>query len=404
MYTMRVLVLSSVFPTPMRPTFGVFVRERVRHVAAHCEVVVVAPVPWFPFNRWVRGRERAVSPVVEDQEGITVYHPRFLCLPGFGKCLDGIFYFLSLLPFIAWLKRRFAFDVIDAHFTYPDGLAGALLGKVFGRPAVITLRGSHDVRHASYALRRRQIRFALHASARLISVSESLRQFVASLSIHPSKVRVIPNGVDGSRFFLSDRGAAREKLGLPCDRVILLSVGSLIEVKGHHLVLEILPSLVARRPDLLYVAIGGGARGDDYPRIIEGLVRSHGLEGHVRIVPPRPHDEIALWMAAADLFCLATRWEGWSNALMEALACGLPVVTTRVGGNAEFVRNGKDGLLVPFWDGRAFGDAILRALEVQWDRKAISERACANGWERTAEQVLQEFRAALATEPQLGAR
>ena len=169
---------------------------------------------------------------------------------------------------------------------------------------------------------------------------------------------------------------------------MLLSVGALIEGKGHHRVLEILPDLIARRPELLYVAIGSG---DSYRRVIEELVQRHCLEEYVRIMTPRPHEEIPLWMAAADLFCLATRSEGWCNAIMEALACGLPVVTTRVGGNAEVVRDGHDGLLVPFWDGPAFANAILRALEFQWDRQAISARARVNGWEERAEEVLEEF-------------
>src|SRR3989442_4722827 len=103
----------------------------------------------------------------------------------------------------------------------------------------------------------------------------------------------------------------------------------------------------------------------------------------VRMGPPRPHGEIPTWLAAADLFCLATRYEGWSNAVMEALACGVPTVTTLVGGNAEIVRDGSDGLLVPFWDRRAFGDAVLRALSIPWDRAAIAARMRAHRWERT---------------------
>src|SRR5262245_10771388 len=126
---MRVLVLSFTYPTPSRPTYGVFVRERARHVAEHCESVVVAPVPWFPFNRLFRGKDRADAPSVSRDGNLTVYHPRFLCLPGIGKCLDGVLYFLSLLPFVTRLRRRFNFDLIDAHFTYPDGVAAVLLAR-----------------------------------------------------------------------------------------------------------------------------------------------------------------------------------------------------------------------------------------------------------------------------------
>jgi teichuronic acid biosynthesis glycosyltransferase TuaC len=392
---MRVLVLSSVFPNAANPTYGVFVRERVRHLAECCEAVVVAPVPWFPLNRRIRGTERDAVPRVERDGRLTVYHPRFLCVPGVGKSLDGLFYFLGLRPFIARLRRQFAFDLIDAHFTYPDGVAGALLGRSVGCPVVLTVRGSHDIRHAGYRLRRPQIRFALRAADRVIAVSASLGRFVESLGVAADRMRVIPNGVDPARFTPTDRAAARTALGLPPDRRILLAVGSLVEGKGHHRVLEALPALVAERPDILYVVVGG-APSDGYRRQLEAFVDRHGLRDHARIVGPRPHHEVPRWMAAADLFCLATKSEGWCNAITEALACGLPVVTTRVGGNEEIVRDGRDGLLVPFWDAQAFRTAVGAALDRPWDRAEISARIRAAGWRRTADAVMQEFTDVLA--------
>jgi glycosyltransferase involved in cell wall biosynthesis len=393
---MRVLVLSSIFPSRTQPTLGVFVKERVRHVAARAAVVVIAPVPWFPLNRWIRGSGVAATPLVEIQNGLTVYHPRFLCLPLVGKSLDALLYALSVWPFLTWLRRRFPFDIIDAHFTFPDGVAATVLGRVFRRRVCVTIRGPHDIRHAGFRLRRWQIRFALRAAARLISVSESLRHFAVSLGAERDKIRVLPNGVDATRFFPSDRKVARDRLGLPQDRVILLAVGSLGERKGHQRMIELLPRLVMKRPELLYVAVGDEIPGMKYRHFLDTLIRRLGLAGHVRIIGPRPHDEIQVWMAAANLFCLATRAEGWCNALTEALACGLPVVTTRVGGNVELVRDGRDGLLVPFWNGAGFGTAILRALEHSWDRDDIARTAASNDWDKTADQVLQEFRHALS--------
>jgi glycosyltransferase involved in cell wall biosynthesis len=382
-----VLVLSSTYPTPTRPSYGVFVHERARHMAAACHLVVVAPVLWFPFNRLFRG-DRALAPRVEQRDGVTVYHPPVLCIPGVAKSLDGALYFLSVLPFIARLRRRFRFDVIDAHFSYPDGLAGALLGRVLGCPVLVTLRGSHDLRQAASTLRRFQVRLALRLATRVVAVSRSLAEFATGLGVPRDRVHVVANGVDAGRFDRADRGAARRALGLPADRCIVLAVGNLIEGKGHHHVLDVLPELIARRPDLLHVVVGGAAAGEGYRRQLDELVRRHGLEDHVRLVGSRPHDEIPRWLAAADLFCLATRAEGWCNAITEALACGVPVVTTDVGGNGELVRAGVDGLLVPYWDRTAFRDAVLAALDRSWDREAISRRARARGWTRTASQVL----------------
>jgi glycosyltransferase involved in cell wall biosynthesis len=357
------------------------------------ETVVVSPVFWFPLNRWIRGRDRADVSPVERQGDLTVYHPRFLGLPRLGRALDGICYALGILPLLRRLRRTFPFDLIDAHFAFADGFAAALLGRLLGVPTVITLRGTHDLRQMGAALRRPQVAWALRSATRLVAVSESLRESAAALGVDPKRVRVIPNGVDAERFRPGDRSAARARLGLPSESTILLSVGGFIEGKGHHRVVELLPALAARRPDLLYVAIGGAEPRDSYLQVLRAQVRRLGLEDRVRLAGARPHDEIPLWMAAADLFCLATRSEGWCNAIMEALACGRPVVSTRVGGNPELVGHGREGYLVPFWDGPAFAEAILTALETAWDREAIAARARAHSWERTAERVLEEFRA-----------
>lgn len=386
---MRALVLSTVFPNVCRPTYGVFVRERVRHVATRCEVQVVAPVPWFPAQHWLPGREHPRPPAIEEQCGFPVYHPRVFSIPGVAKSLDGIFYFLSLLPFLSRLQRRFAFEVIDAQFAYPDGLGAVLLGRALRRPVVITLRG-YEAELASYALRRPQLRFAL-SRARVIAVSDSLRQLAGDLGVQQERARVIPNAVDASLFHPRDKRAARAHLDLPQDRTILLSVGAFVEGKGHERVLDGLARIVARRSDLLYVAIGNS--GGHHSRLvaIRRRVRAEGLEKHVRLEVARPHDEMPWWMAAADLFCLATRREGWCNAIMEALACGLPVVTTRVGGNPEIVRDGDDGFLVPCFDAAAFADAVVRGLDHGWDRAAIAQRAAARSWDDTASAVIAEL-------------
>jgi glycosyltransferase involved in cell wall biosynthesis len=178
--------------------------------------------------------------------------------------------------------------------------------------------------------------------------------------------------------------------------VILLSVGGLVEGKGHHRVIESLPSILARHPDVLHVIVGDDPGGGRYRRELETLARRHGVTDAVRFAGPRPHDEIPLWLAAADLFCLATRSEGWCNAITEAVASGLPVITTRVGGNAEIVQDGLDGFLVPFWDRERFVSAVLDALDRPWDRAAMARRAGGRGWDGTALAVMEEFRRALS--------
>ncbi len=387
---MRVLVLSSVYPSATIPTRGIFVHERTRHLSPVDRLEVVAPVSWFPLNRLLRGKDRALVPAAGIRDGVSVSYPRFLSIPRVGKSLDGLLYFASVLPALLHLRRRFRFDLIDAHFAYPDGLAGILLGRLFDVPVVVTLRGT-EVRLARSRLRRPQVALVVRRAARVIAVSQSLADLAVSLGAPQDRVRVIPNGVDGGRFRPGPRADARKRLGLPADRPLIVSVGGLTERKGHHRVIAALPRLLLRHPGALYAAVGGpSVEGNNEP-LLRRLAAELDLEGHVLLPGATPHEEIATWLQAADLFCLATANEGRPNAVMEALACGVPVVTTDVGGNREIVEPGRDGLLVPFGDGPALERALETALERRWDHEAISARARGRTWEQTGAQVVATF-------------
>jgi glycosyltransferase involved in cell wall biosynthesis len=387
---MRVLVVSSVFPNAKQPGFGIFVRERVARMAGRCEIAVVAPVPWFPFNRVFRGASRSGIERLERQGSLTVHHPRAFSIPGVFKALDGVFYFLSVLPLVARIRRDFPFDVIDAHFAYPDGLAARLLGLVFRRPVMVTLRGT-IVPLSRFRLRRAQIGWALRAAGRVVAVSESLKEAAVALGIAAASIRVIPNGVDTEVFTAGPKDEARRALGLPAQRRVILSVGMLVPRKGHQRVMEVMPTILKAYPDALYVVVGGaGVEGDTEP-LLRRQIEELGLHDHVRLVGSRPHEEIARWLTAADVFCLATSNEGRANVILEALACGVPVVTTDVGGSREVILEGVDGSLVPFGEPAALAEALIRGLATGWDRAAIAGRAAARTWDRTVEDTLAEL-------------
>jgi glycosyltransferase involved in cell wall biosynthesis len=390
---MRVLVLSSTFPNAQQPTRGVFVRERVSRLAHRCEVVVVAPIPWFPLNRWIR-RDRAGAPRVERQGELTVYHPRFFSLPRYGKFLDGLLYAASLISHLARLRRRFSFEVIDAHFAFPDGVAAVLLARVFRCPVVVTLRGS-IVRLSGYRLHRPQLRWALNRAERVVAVADYLRKVAVGIGVPTNRIRVIPNGVDLVSFAPTDRAQARRACGLPEDRTILLTVAALYSWKGQHMVVETLPRLRERYPDILYVMVGAPrVEEETYVPALKLRIAALGLEEHVRFVGPQPHAEIGGWINAADLFVLPTRSEGCPNVLLESLACGVPVVATDVGGVPEIIRHGRDGLLTPYGDLPALREALQGVLEHRWDRGALVRRAREFDWADTAEQALEELHAA----------
>jgi glycosyltransferase involved in cell wall biosynthesis len=389
----RIVVLTTLFPHAGQPTSGLFIRERMFRVARLMPITVVAPVPWFPFQGLVRRLKPHFRPHVitpETGEGIHVQRPRFLSVPGVFKWLDGFFLAVSCVPTFLRLKRSFAFNVIDAHFAYPEGYAATLLGQWLRVPVTITLRGT-EVPLSGDPRRRRRIVAGLRRATRIFSVSESLKQHAIGLGAPGDNIVVVGNGVDMGKFHRLDRQSVRQRLGLPQDAQVLVSVGALVERKGFHRVIECLPALRQRFPRLRYLVVGGAGPEGDFGAPLRSAVIDLGLQECVTFLGTLAAEELKIPLSAADVFVLATRNEGWANVFLEAMACGLPVVTTDVGGNAEVVKHAGLGILVPFGHPDELARAIADALERRWDRDAIVAYAETNSWDRRVSTLAEEF-------------
>jgi glycosyltransferase involved in cell wall biosynthesis len=291
------------------------------------------------------------------------------------------------------LRRDFRFELIDAHFVYPEGLAAALLGLVLRVPVTITLRGMLPLL-VPFRLRRPQLRFALKRAARVIAVSESLKRDAVALGIPAEKVRVIENGIDPQVFRPLDRVEARRSLALAKYGPLLVSVGTLAPRKGFHLVMEAMARLKRRWPTLRFAVIGGdgpeGAMGAELRQLAAKL----RLDDRVIFSGPRQREELALWYGAADLFVLATAHEGCPNVVLEALACGTPVVGTPVGNVPELLESPETGIVVERTvDSLAAG--IDAALSRGWDRERVRARVAARTWRVVGEEQAEELRAAI---------
>jgi glycosyltransferase involved in cell wall biosynthesis len=386
------IVFSTLFPSAARPGAGLFIRERMFRVAQHRPLAVVSPQPWFPGQslvRLLRPGYRPQAPALEIQQGIRVYHPRFLAVPGLLRRLDGWSMALSSYLLLRRLRAEGA-RLIDAHFAFPDGEAAIRLGRWLGLPVAITLRGTEVPHSRDPALRPRLAR-TLKAAARVFSVSASLRRLALELGTPAEKTEVVGNGVDTGVFQPADRAAARVRVGLPADAKVLISVGGLVERKGMHRVIDCLPSLLGRHPELHYLVVGGAGPEGDLRAELEAQVVRLDLTGRVHFLGEIPPAELRWPLSAADVFVLATRNEGWANVFLEAMACGVPVVATDVGGNAEVVCRPELGAIVPFGDAAALQQALDDALGRDWDRAAILEYARANQWERRVAQLLRAF-------------
>ncbi|MGH7041631.1 MAG: glycosyltransferase, partial [Acetobacteraceae bacterium] len=219
-------------------------------------------------------------------------------------------------------------------------------------------------------------------AAALVAVSGALAEALIALGAPPAKVTVLRNGVDLALFRPpADRATARAALGL--SGPTLVSVGHLIERKGHDLVIEALAGL----PGWSLLIVG---EGPERARL-EALAARPGLAGRVRLLGVRPHAELPTLYGAADALVLASSREGWANVLLESMACGTPVVASDIWGNPEVVGAPDAGLVVPRTVA-AIAQGVLALARTAPDRAATRAYAEGFGWEATTDGQLALFR------------
>jgi glycosyltransferase involved in cell wall biosynthesis len=394
----NVLVLSCLFPNSQQPDYGVFVRSRLQAVGRICNVRVVAPVAQYPlFDGILRGRRNGVAvPLQEHCEALQVHHPRFLVIPRFLKWLDALTYYFAVAPVVKRIEDQDAFDsdLIDVHWTYPDSVAGYWLARRRHKKFLVTVRGREALYPGERSLRRWMLRYCLRRAAAIVTLSDELKALVLELGVPPDRVRTILNGVDPSRFHLQSAADCRRKLGLAMNKTILVSVGSLTRRKGHDALVRMMPVLSAGREVELYILGNPGPEGDTTAEL-DSLIARLGLS-NVHIVGGVGHTTLADWYGAADLFCLATRGEGCPNVVLEALACGVPVVSTDVGAVRHLVTDGVNGFLLPLDRLDQLAEVVAKALGWSWDRQQIAERMGRQGWAQCAEEVIGTYQSVLA--------
>jgi teichuronic acid biosynthesis glycosyltransferase TuaC len=382
---MKILTFTSLFPNQQRPDFGVFVFQRISHVARRPGnlVQVIAPAPYFP--SWIPSRRWGTYGQLPRQErfgNLDVYRPKYPLLPGVLMPLHGLLMFLGSLFLARRLHQQFHFDCIDAHYVYPDGFAAVLLGKMLGLPVVLSARGTDMNVFPSFWTIRPLIVWSLRSAAGIIAVAAALKSVIVNLGLPPERVCVIPNGVDLERFHPHEQSTARRALGLPTEGKIAISVGSLTEVKNHELLISAFAKVSEDLPELRLYIVGEGP----LRPALEDLIGELRLHERVMLVGPRPNEELALWFSAADLTCLVSLREGWPNVLMESIACGTPVVATRVGGVPEILCSPDLGAMAE-QNSASVAATLQFALAKEWNRKALALHAEARAWDKVAEEV-----------------
>lgn len=390
----RVLSITSMFPSPAMPHFGIFVLRRLKAAQQQADISVMHPIPYFPGATALgKYKYRRQIPAHYEIEAINVVAPRYLSIPGICKPIDG--------HTMSWavrkeLKLPFEYDIIDAQLAFPDGYAAALLSARFGVPFVVTLRG-HDINVLpSLPVRGRLVREVLLKASRIMGVSQSLIDEAIRLGADPEKCEAIPNGVSLELFFPRDKGASQESLNLDSSFRYIISVGHLIERKGHHLIVSALSQLRKKEEfeNLKLIIVGSESLEGNYKKEIQELIGSLNLADHVIWAGSVSQKDLGIWYSASDCLCLASSKEGWANVLLESLACGRPVVATRVWGTPEVVTENLHGVLIDRTVDSIY-KGLVKFFTTKWDSEILVNRARDFTWERSGTRLAENYQLAL---------
>lgn len=385
---LHVLTLTTLFPSVANPRHGIFVETRLRKLCEHSPVTVdvVAPVPWFP-SRWSgfgRYATYAATPRVESRFGMRVHHPRYVMIPKIGMAIQPRSLASAAMRAIDSMMRSGAeFDVVDAHYFYPDGVAASLVARWLRKPLVITARGSDVNLIGRLPGPRRAMLRASEQAHRVIAVSAALKRALVGIGAAEAKIEVLRNGVDLETFQFRNRDVARSRLGVETGPLIL-SVGNLVPEKGHDLVMEAAAKIAGA-----HVAVVG--RGPELRRLVE-LGSRLGIAGRTRFLDNVAQPDLAELYSAADALVLGSQREGWPNVLLESMACGTPAVATDVGGVREIVGEAPVGEIVKRRAPDSFASAIERVLAAPVDRGRLRAYAGRFDWESIVRRYFQILR------------
>jgi len=335
----KLLTFSTLYPNALEPQKGIFVENRLRHLLAsnQVEVVVVAPVPWFPFSSGFGEYSKFANvPSKEQRHGITLYHPRYPVIPKIGMSIAPLLMAMFVIRMIKKIiNQGYNFDIIDAHYFYPDGITAALISAMVKKPYAVTARGTDINLIPRYWLPRKWILWAAKNSSAMITVCQALKDEMVSLGITADEITPLRNGVDLNLFHPGDKGQIRQELNM--SGKVLLSVGYLIERKGHHLIIDALHGL----PEFTLYIAGDG----ELDTQLKQQAMDYGLSERVVFLGALTPEVLRKYMVAADALILASSREGMANVLLESIACGTPVVATPLWGTPEVVAAPEAGVL-----------------------------------------------------------
>jgi glycosyltransferase involved in cell wall biosynthesis len=379
----------------LSPHFKVFVKDQVVSLSPFLKkVTVLMPTPYF--SRFAlslpiaKNRFAFVNQTISWEpcwKDFNIYQPRFFTLPiETIRKKNHIAVCTSCLNLVKAKKMKF--NLIHAHFM-DFGFIGAALKHYYGAPFVLTAHGS-DV--YDFPFRKpwynALAKYVLKSADKVITVSQFNANKLLSLGLQSNKLHIIPNGYNHLLFRPIPQILMRKKLGLPLNKKVLLSIGNLVDAKGHTYLIDAMKILLKRRSDLLLIIIGSGP----LENFLAQKICKLRLGQQILLIGQKNHEEIPIWINAADIFVLPSKNEGFPTVIPEALACGKPVIGSKIGGIPEVLNNTNVGMLVNPQDPHGLADAVFEALDKDWDPLLISDYSHKYTWKNISKQILQIYR------------
>jgi glycosyltransferase involved in cell wall biosynthesis len=377
---LKIAVVTRYFPSSAEPWQGRSAYQTLRVLAGKSELRVFYPNAQYPSLLKPRSRSYDRLDPSFSPPGVKASYYNFPALPVLSRPLNGWLATRALLPHV----RAFAPDLIFSCFLYPDGYAALKIARSLQIPVVVQSIGS-DLNRVGDPISAWLSRKVLRQADSIVTVSADLCAKAIALGAPQRSTRAVANGCDLSVFHPMDRSAARRKLGISPEAEAIVYIGRMDVKKGLRELVESTTFLRPKRPNLQVYMIGAGPDRS----IIESAIQARNAAGFIHMLPACAFDDVSVWMAASDLVTLPSYMEGCPNVVLEALACGRPVVATKVGGIPEIL-SATCGELVTPQDSEVLAQALASVLNRSWEVEAIRAYG-SRSWETVAAELLEVF-------------
>lgn len=335
---MNILFISTQFPNSKEPNRGIFSYQIVNELSLLADVKVIAPLPtigYFKFlDRFKKYKTNINLPRFEMIKSIPVYHPKYIAFPGVGL-LHALEYQRSIEALVSDINKNWPISAVNCHWLFPDGVAVRRICEKLNIPLMLSALGTDLNQYCQYKIRGGFIKRALSGANKVSVLNLEMFNKCVAMGVPKEKLVVIPNGVNVEKFSIKDKALCREKLGIDWNLKMLLFVGALVPVKNVSTLINAVALLEKNRSSLgakLYI-VGSGFLEYELKKLVNELK----MNDRIIFIGQVEHDDLPLWMNAADCLCLPSLSEGHPNVMMEALACGTQVVGSNVGAIPDFV-------------------------------------------------------------------